>query len=98
MELGAGRTRLGVVGAFPGTSRGSAPGPQWSHRPPEAGCAVLKPISRALGMAAEASMVEGPPHPPHLCRDHRTARTGGVLHLLTKEPGHCMQQERLDGG
>lgn len=71
---------------------------QWSHRPSEAACAVLKPVSRALGMAAEASMVEGPPYPPRLCRDHRTARTAGAFHLLTKQPGHRTQQQRLDWG
>lgn len=56
----------------------------WSPSGPVGGCAVPKPLSRLLGKAAEVGMVEDPQHPPHLCRDRRSACIKGTFSCLPK--------------
>ena len=56
----------------------------WSPSGPVGRCAVPKPLSRLPGMAAEVGMVEDPQHPPHLCRDHRSACIKGTFSCSPK--------------
>lgn len=56
----------------------------WSPSGPVGGCAVLCCLSRLPGVAAEVGMVEVPQHPPHLCRDHRSACIKGTFSCSSK--------------
>lgn len=56
----------------------------WSPTGPVGGCAVLCCLSRLPGVAAEVGMVEDPQHPPHLCRDHRSACIKGTFSCSSK--------------